>query len=520
MIPPAIIPYIFLQLSYKELLQCSLVCKLWYELTFDPLLAKKWEDINFQQKIQKLTHRYVKDSVTVTTRLNKEEKMDWKGIFEKVLKRGKNRIHYLKIWSSFTLQQLPMIANPNFLNNLVLLDLRNTNFDVKYLFKPEINNNIMKYSKEKQIEDIKMIENKIKLLTINNDDSINNRSGINNNDIEKRENNDNTNNYYYFLDLFKNLKYLYIFGCKNATKETVYKINMKWKHLTLDVKICEECHELTRICREKALNSDIHNIEKITHCSRCKKSHCDHCRPLWTCEVCKGDYTCQDCRAHGLTCTTCDSDYCYTCNYPGKVLECRYCHFMSCGQSLKCQNIGHLYKGCDKCDLYVCHKCEKDQKKLIKCSGNNCSKNFCKTCIYESSNSSLISFDKKDVEKRIYDNNYGICSYCNKLYCIDCKDNLSLYAGGKDSSYTVVICKECESFYKTQLLNLFRISPLRTSNFSNNTSSNSDRIYNHSSSSSAYSNNLLTMTSTNMLTNRSLSLESPISSYHDDNYIR
>jgi hypothetical protein len=92
-----------------------------------------------------------------------------------------------------------MIANPNFLNNLVLLDLRNTNFDVKYLFKPEINNNIMKYSKEKQIEDIKMIENKIKLLTINNDDSINNRSGINNNDIEKRENNDNTNNYYYFF---------------------------------------------------------------------------------------------------------------------------------------------------------------------------------------------------------------------------------------------------------------------------------------------------------------------------------
>jgi len=280
MIPPAIIPYIFLHLSYKELLQCSLVCKLWYELTFDPLLAGKWKDINFQQKIQKLTQKYVRDSVTVTTRLNKEEKMDWKDIFEKVLKRGKNHIHYLRVWSSFTPQQLPMITNPNFLNNLILLDLRNTNFDVKYLFKPEINSNIIKSGKGKQIEDIEMIENKIKSITINDDDD---------------------DNYYYFLDLLKNLKYLYIFGCKNTTKKTVYKINMKWKHLILDVKICKECHELTRICRDKALNSDIHNIEKITHCSRCRKSHCDHCRPLWTCEVCKGDYTCQDCRAHGLT---------------------------------------------------------------------------------------------------------------------------------------------------------------------------------------------------------------------------
>jgi len=135
MIPQIILPYVFHQLNYHELLQCSLVCKLWYQLTFDPLLAEQWKDINFQQKIKKLTKRYVEDSINVTNRIKKEEKMNWNEIFEKVLKRGRNHIKYLKLWSQFNPQQIHLVTNRHFTNNLILLDLRGTNFDIKFLFE-------------------------------------------------------------------------------------------------------------------------------------------------------------------------------------------------------------------------------------------------------------------------------------------------------------------------------------------------------------------------------------------------
>jgi len=50
MIPSAIIPYIFQQLNDRELLQVSLVCRQWYQLTFDPLLGPQWQGVNFHKK--------------------------------------------------------------------------------------------------------------------------------------------------------------------------------------------------------------------------------------------------------------------------------------------------------------------------------------------------------------------------------------------------------------------------------------------------------------------------------------
>jgi len=403
MIPQAILPYVFHHLTYNELLQCSLVCKLWYRLTFDPLLAEKWKDINFQSKIQKLTKKYVEDSITVTSRLKKEEKMNWNEIFEKVLQRGKNHIQCIQLWSNFNVKQINLVTNTNFLNNLILLDLRGTNFDIKFLFeielkgKQETNNNNNNNNNNYHHRITKNFENSIENEKNHHKEEINmkkncsnNNKGNNDNEYQQqqqqhqlqkqKETEVNKNSivkvkateeeeHHYFLDLFKNLKYLYISGCQNATKEAVIKINQQWNNIILDVKICSECQEMTRICRGKALNaSNYPDLATLSHCHVCKKSHCDHCRPLWTCETCGGDYTCQDCRAHGLTCNICDADYCYTCNHPKEVLECRYCHRMSCGQSTKCQNLGYLYKACDRCNLYVCRKCKNDKESLLVCS--------------------------------------------------------------------------------------------------------------------------------------------------------
>ncbi|ORX82862.1 hypothetical protein BCR32DRAFT_267336 [Anaeromyces robustus] len=454
MIPQTILPYVFRYLKYNELLQCSLVCKLWYNLTFDPLLSEHWKNINFQNKLQQLENKYVETSVTIKSRLNKEEKMNWKKIYETILKRCRFHIKYLKLWSNFNSRQINILYfNNNYLNNLIILDLRGTDFNVQLLFETlnHINNNNLITLKEKENHQINTINNNN---NNNNNNNININTEDNNEELQKelidkcniKDTNTDTNTDTYFLDLFKNLKYLFIYGCKNTTKEAVIQFNILWKNIKLDVKVCDKCHEMTKICNEKELYSytSIQKLNKLSYCFECKKSYCDYCRPLWTCNKCGGEYLCYDCRAHGLKCTTCHNDYCYTCNQPKNILQCRYCHSMSCGQSLKCQNLGYLFKSCDKCDFYVCKKCKNENESLITCSGKNCNKSFCKTCIKETSNTSLISFDKSEIEKRIRENNFGLCSYCNKLFCINCIDNISFYVGNKDFSYSIVLCKECE----------------------------------------------------------------------------
>jgi len=554
MIPQVILPYVFQQLNDKELLKCSIICKLWYKLTFDPLLSRNWKNINFQEKIEKLTNKYVRDSVTVTSHLKKEEKMNWEKIYKIVLKRGKNNIQYLKLWSCFNSQQINMVISDGSLNNLITLDLRGTNYDISLLFEVNIDKDKIKLIKGKEKEkqndnknytkDID-VENKInvnnngeieksknnkdkKIQKVNDEEKTTKVEKVNNNKIKNQikdiNSNDNSEKILektpkkpqYFLDSFKHLKYLYIYRCKNVNVETIEKIHNQWKNIVLDVKVCHECHELTKICSDKKLKSDPNIIEKLSHCSVCKKEYCDHCHPLWTCEVCGGDPTCYDCRAHGIKCTTCDCDYCYTCNQPKKILQCRYCHNMTCGQSSICQNLGYLYKACDKCDYYVCNKCRDDQDNLMICSGKNCTKSFCKTCINESVNNSLISFDKSEVEKRVRENNFALCSYCNKLYCISCIDNISFYIGSKDIPYCIILCKECETFYKTQLINLFRMPQHNAS-----TSNGTDRRRNSSSiHTTSYTDNLITMTQTNLLTSNTLSIDSPIDVFNYDQYIR
>ncbi|OUM61548.1 hypothetical protein PIROE2DRAFT_12411 [Piromyces sp. E2] len=601
MIPQVILPYVFQQLNDKELLKCSLVCKLWYLFTYDPLLSRHWKQINFQEKVEKLTGKYVRDSVPVTSYLKKEEKKDWEKMYKIVLKRGKHHIQYLKMWSSFNAQQINIIMNDNGLRNLLVLDLRGTNFDISYLFET--------ITKTQKVKLIKGKEND----NGNHDDNLDNNNNNNdNNDDDNNDNNDNDGNdnndekenenenekidridkekekekddskdkqeksgnekmrknstippqdsthfrdkkerekndgeekdqstsqiHSFFLDSLPKLKYLYVYGCKSVSGEILEKIHRQWENIVLDVKICEECHEVTSICPNKKLKSDPIILQKITHCSVCKREHCDRCRPLWTCEACGGELTCQDCRAHGLKCTTCDCDYCYTCNQPKKILQCRYCHRMACGQSTICQNLGSFYQACDKCDYYVCKKCREtpdpnqNNLNLIVCSGENCCKSFCKTCIHETVNNSLISFDKAEVEKRVKENNFALCSYCNKLYCTSCIDNISFYIGSKDLPYCIILCKECETFYKTQLINLFRMPPLTTSNYSSSPSSSSsitntnERRQNNPTTSS-YTNNLITMTQSNMLTSNTLtsntlSMDSPIDIFSYDHYIR
>jgi len=499
--------------------------------------------------------------------------MNWEKIYKVVLKRGKNHIHYLKLWSSFNSQQINiMMMNEHGLNNLMVLDLRGTNYDISNLFK-------MNTDKEK----VKLIKGKEIKNDDNNDDNNNNdNDDDNNNDNDNEDNNDNNdsnneeekekkrddnkekandkgkqkvekevkesdnkekieNKYtkndtndekknqnntddipkkesFAFIDSLPQLKYLYIYGCKNVTVENIEKVQQQWKTIKLDVKICQECHDITRICPDKKLTSDPTVIEKISHCSVCKKEHCDQCHPLWTCEVCGGELTCHDCRAHGIKCTNCDCDYCYFCNQPKKILQCRYCHRMSCGQSTQCQNLGYLYKACSKCDYYVCNTCQKDQDHLITCSGEHCAKSFCKTCINETTNNSLISFDKEEVEKRVRENNFALCSYCNTLYCTSCIDSISFYVGSKDLPYCIILCKECEIFYKTQLINLFKIPQFITPNYS---SSSNERYQNNASiHTSSPTNNLIDITQSNLLTSNTLSIDSPIDIFNYDQYIR
>ncbi|ORX52162.1 hypothetical protein BCR36DRAFT_350438 [Piromyces finnis] len=507
MIPQVILPFVFQQLNDKELLKCSLVCKLWYTLTFDPLLSQKWKKVNFQEKVKKLTDRYTKDSISVISRLKNEEKMDWETIYKIVLKRGKNQIQYLKIWSCFNKQCFSMIINSNSLNNLITLDLRGTNFDISILCET------YKYDDVKKIT--YNIEKNDKATEEKETTNDNVKRAIN----ESSKNKENQEDYtleksseytYCILDYFSHLKYLFFYGCKNISVERIEKINKQWKDIQLDMKICHECNKISKICSDKKLKFDVTDIEKLSHCKICKKEYCDQCLPLWTCESCGGDPTCRDCRAHGLNCTTCNCDYCYTCNQPKKVLQCRYCNSMSCGQSTICQNLGYLYKACDKCDYYVCNKCKDDNENLVVCSGKNCTKSYCKTCINETHNNSLISFDKVEVEKRVRENNFALCSYCNNLYCNMCIDNISFYIGNKDLHYCIVLCKKCETYYKNQLINIFRTSQ---PNISNNNERNRDSIT-HTSS---YADNLINMSS-NILTNNTLL--SPVDIYSFDQYIR
>jgi len=556
MIPSAIIPYIFQQLNDRELLQVSLVCRQWYQLTFDPLLGPQWQGVNFQEKVQDLMTKYVKESAIVTSRLKKEEeKVNWKRIYEKILKRGKHHLHYLKLWSSFNEKQLTIIMENPVLDQLTILDLRGTKFDILYLFKPQqntktevksiskliqyketenniANNDDAKDDKKKQKETLQSDNNKNNYdendNTNNKNDDDNNKKDIKNENKNENEkssssstSSDKTNEYISLIDYFSNLKYLYIWGCKNVTEETVTKLTEAWPNLILDVKICETCQKITRKCRDQALNANPQTaLQTSSQCHVCHKEHCDQCRPLWTCYVCGGDYTCEDCRAHGLKCSTCDVDFCYTCQQPKKVIECRYCHRMSCGQSTICEN--HLgrshYKVCDKCDYYVCDTCQHEQERLITCSGNHCCRSYCKTCINESTTPSLISFDKSEVEQRIRDNGFGLCSYCNKLFCLHCLDNnLSFYGGNLDFPFPIVLCTDCESYYKTQLMNLFK--PTLSSN--NSTHSNATTTTTGRAS-STYTNNLISLTtSPTLLTSNTLSMDGPIDIFNNyDQYIR
>jgi len=573
MIPVTIIPYVFQQLNDRELLQVSLVCRQWYQLTFDPLLGPQWQGVNFQEKLQGLLSKYVKESGIITSRLRKEkEKMDWKRVYETVLKRSQNHLRYLRLWSCFSEKQLTILMeNPTF-NQLMILDLRGTDFDITNLFKPQTENDKVtvesKMLKSKEIEtNSENNESKKQKETIINNDkndnssNENNKNGDNNTTIREDVRNDNkneheksssssssssttasneTNKFISLIDFFPNLKYFYIRGCKNVTEETVTVLTKSWPHLLLDVKICDTCHSLTRKCRDQALNNDPqHALETSSQCHVCQKEHCDQCRPLWTCYVCGGDYTCEDCRAHGLKCTTCDVDFCYTCQQPKKVLECRYCHRMSCGQSAICQNqLGTNYKMCDKCEYFVCSTCHHEEHRLIVCSGSHCSRTFCKTCTKESTTPSLISFDKSEVEQRIRENGFGICSYCNKLYCQNCLvHNLSFYGGNSEFPFPIILCTDCELYYKTQLLNLFKTTSLpSTSSSTSSLSSNNNSLNSNNTTStitgrspstytgrtpSTYTNNLLVLTSTsNLLSTNSLSLDSPIDIFNDDHYIR
>jgi len=574
MIPVTIIPYVFQQLNDRELLQVSLVCRQWYQLTFDPLLGPQWQGVNFQEKLQGLLSKYVKESGIITSRLRHEkEKLDWKRIYETVLKRSKNHLHYLRLWSCFSEKQLTIVMeNPTF-NQLTILDLRGTNFDISNLFesqsenaKATIESKLLK-SKETETEtetetnsenneSSDKNESKKQKETIDNDKNDNSSNENNNNgntdtttknDIRSNDHNKNgneessssttssseTNTFISLIDFFPNLKYFYIRGCKKVTEETVAVLTKAWPQLVLDVKICDTCHSLTRKCRDQALNNDPqHALETSSRCHVCQKEHCDQCRPLWTCYSCGGDYTCEDCRAHGLKCTTCDVDFCYTCQQPKKVLECRYCHRRSCGQSAICQTqLGTYYKMCDKCEYFVCDTCYHEEHRLIACSGSHCRRTFCKTCTNESTTPSLISFDKSEVEQRIRENGFGLCSYCNKLYCLNCLDHhLSFYGGNSEFPYPIILCTDCELYYKTQLLNLFKTPTLTSSSTSslnsNHTTSTTIGRSPPSNypgrSASSYTNNLLVLTSTSNLltTTNSLSLDSPIDIFNDDHYIR
>jgi len=585
MIPPVILPNVFQQLTDKELLQCSLVCKLWYTLTFDPLLSRHWKTINFQEKIDQLTKKHVRNSVTVTAQLQMEEHMNWEHIFNMIIKRGKMQIQYLKIWSCFNAKDMNlMLKHQGFLNNLIILDLRGSNFDFSILLNPYTTTEYKKVPlirDKENFEDKKEIKGKDKKIDNSHDKKTEKETENKNNHKEKidkiitiktqpKDNStenkndtvdDKTTNLsssepssssssspepfeisessslvslssssssesesLYFLDYFHHLNYVYVYGCKKVTLALLEKFHHQWPTIQLDVKECQECHRITRKGSDKKLKSDPSVLQKLSQCSVCHKTHCDHCRPLWTCEVCGGEPTCRDCRAHGLKCTTCDCDYCYTCQQPKKVLQCRYCQGMSCGQSQLCQNLGYLYRACDRCDYYVCQSCRDDPKeeKLVVCSGQHCTKSYCKTCIHESVNNSIISFDREAVEKRIQEYKFALCSYCNKLYCNECIDEISFYIGSKELPYCILLCKECETYYKTQIIHLFRTPQLNTvtsPSLSSLSSDSDEHQHNHS-----YADNFITTSQSNILSNSNLSMDSPIDiltyDYDYDQYIR
>jgi len=269
MIPSAIIPYVFQQLNDRELLQVSLVCRQWYQLTFDPLLGPQWQGVNFQEKVQDLMTKYLKESAIVTSRLKKEEeKVNWKRIYEKMLKRGKHHLHYLKLWSSFSEKQLTIIMENPILDQLTILDLRGTKFDILYLFKSQQKTKTEVESTSKLIQH-KENDNKKQKETLHSDNNENNhdendktknksydddnkdKKDIKNENKKENEesstsltsSSDKTNEFTSLIDYFSNIKYLYIWGCKNVTEETVTKLTEAWPNLILDVKICETCQK-------------------------------------------------------------------------------------------------------------------------------------------------------------------------------------------------------------------------------------------------------------------------------------
>ncbi|KAL7547060.1 hypothetical protein ACHAWF_010381 [Thalassiosira exigua] len=124
------------------------------------------------------------------------------------------------------------------------------------------------------------------------------------------------------------------------------------------------------------------------YCENCHRRFCERCTPLVTCQ-CGAELFCPGCT--NFTCKECNAGYCFTC-----------------------------HPVCDRCEKNVCwHEC--DNASFYACSGKDCEKKNCSSCVNT--------------------NNVSKCNMCRKASCFDCRFAEYRQARSNEEQY----CPGCAS---------------------------------------------------------------------------